>query len=463
MAKNPKIIPYRRARRINIGLVIFFMLFIYLCFSATAYLSRKTIRFYEVTSGVMVNDTTHRGLILRTEHLQYAPASGYVNYYIRDGKRAGVGTRIYSLDESGSLKKYLDENADSGAALSDQNRKELKNRLASFSMSYRGNEFYKVYDSRDSIQSVLSEYTSLSMLDSLDQSSLGSLNFIQVTAPESGVVSFNVDGYEDYRPETVTAALFSEQDYAPVYLSAGSKVAKDAPVFKIIPYEDWQIVFPLTDEDREAFRDKKSLRISVRGDDLSLTGSYQEIQGSDGSFFGCLTFQQFMVRFSSERFLNFQIESDQSDGLKIPRSAVTEKSFFLVPVSCLIAGGNGTDMGFIKETYENGEVVSRHETPEIFFQDDEYCYIDDSGKNGFSAGDTVLYPDGGGQWQIGPSGNLKGVYNINKGYAVFKQIDIISENDEYVTVKRGTRYGLNVYDHILLDGSEGVEGQPIYQ
>ena len=65
--------------------------------------------------------------------------------------------------------------------------------------------------------------------------------------------------------------------------------------------------------------------------------------------------------------------------------------------------------------------------PEIFFQDEEYCYIDDSGKNGFSAGDTVLYPDGGGQWQIGPSGNLKGVYNINKGYAVFKQIDRVED------------------------------------
>ena len=58
-------------------------------------------------------------------------------------------------------------------------------------------------------------------------------------------------------------------------------------------------------------------------------------------------------------------------------------------------------------------------------------------------------------------GSLKGVYNINKGYAVFKQINILSENDEYAIVETKTRYGLSLYDHIALDGSKIKEDQAV--
>ena len=90
-------------------------------------------------------------------------------------------------------------------------------------------------------------------------------------------------------------------------------------------------------------------------------------------------------------------------------------------------------------------------------------YLDASGKGEFNSGDYLLKPDSEERFQVGPTDTLEGVYNINKGYAVFKQIDIIEENDEYVTVRRGTSYGLNVFDHILLNGEEGEEGQPVYQ
>ena len=41
-------------------------------------------------------------------------------------------------------------------------------------------------------------------------------------------------------------------------------------------------------------------------------------------------------------------------------------------------------------------------------------------------------------------------YNINKGYADFKEITILSQNDEYAIVKPNSTYGLRVYDYIAL-------------
>ena len=43
------------------------------------------------------------------------------------------------------------------------------------------------------------------------------------------------------------------------------------------------------------------------------------------------------------------------------------------------------------------------------------------------------------------------VYNINKGFADFKEITILYSNDEYSIVKSNTNYGLLEYDYIVLD------------
>lgn len=58
---------------------------------------------------------------------------------------------------------------------------------------------------------------------------------------------------------------------------------------------------------------------------------------------------------------------------------------------------------------------------------------------------------------------LKGVYCINKGYAVFRQISILCENDDYYIVKEGIPYGLSNYDHIILDGSMVTEEEVVFQ
>ena len=41
-------------------------------------------------------------------------------------------------------------------------------------------------------------------------------------------------------------------------------------------------------------------------------------------------------------------------------------------------------------------------------------------------------------------------YNINKGFADFKEITILAQNDEYAIVKPNSTYGLRVYDYIAL-------------
>ena len=79
-----------------------------------------------------------------------------------------------------------------------------------------------------------------------------------------------------------------------------------------------------------------------------------------------------------------------------------------------------------------------------------FYYIDDET---VSAGDVVVKNNSSGTYTIGSDvDKFTGVYNINKGYAVFKQIDILAQNNKYTIVDTGTSYGVALYDHIALDG-----------
>ena len=196
---------------------------------------------------------------------------------------------------------------------------------------------------------------------------------------------------------------------------------------------------------------------------MSTPASYSTFTGKDGASYGKLDFTKYMEQFISDRFIDFEIKTEQTDGLKIPASAVTEKSFYLIPIDYMTQGGDSSESGFNKEVYtENGSSVVFVPTT-IYYSDDEFFYVDMNEEEGFKAGDYVVKPSSSERYQIGRTASLKGVYNINKGYTIFKQIDILDSNNEFYTIRRNMTYGLSVYDHIVLDASLVTEGQILYQ
>ena len=76
-------------------------------------------------------------------------------------------------------------------------------------------------------------------------------------------------------------------------------------------------------------------------------------------------------------------------------------------------------------------------------------------------GDVLYKTDSQDTYTVSKRATLIGVYNVNKGYADFKQINILYQNDEYSIVRANTTYGLNVYDYIVLDGSAVSDDQII--
>ena len=54
----------------------------------------------------------------------------------------------------------------------------------------------------------------------------------------------------------------------------------------------------------------------------------------------------------------------------------------------------------------------------------------------FKSGDYIVRPESSDRYQIGRTSSLKGVFNINKGYTVFTQVEILDSSSEYYTIKK---------------------------
>ena len=169
--------------------------------------------------------------------------------------------------------------------------------------------------------------------------------------------------------------------------------------------------------------------------------------------------QTAMVRYINERFVDIELAVNDQSGLKIPKSAITTKEFYTVPKEAFAQGGDSNNLGLlISKTTEDGEQVV-FVTPTIYYETDDFYYIDDED---VTAGDVALINNSSKRYTIGTDkDSLIGVYNINKGYAVFKQINIMYENEDYAIVEQKTAYGISLYDHIALDGSKLTENQLI--
>jgi hypothetical protein len=51
---------------------------------------------------------------------------------------------------------------------------------------------------------------------------------------------------------------------------------------------------------------------------------------------------------------------------------------------------------------------------------------------------------------------------VNKGYAVFEEVEVVDENEEYYIVKSSSTYGLVTFDHIVLNAATMSEDDLLY-
>lgn len=446
---------YKRKWHTNIGLIIFVAVFLYLAVTIIMYLTNPKVSIYEVREGSILRDTAYTGFIIREEKIVNAKKAGYINYITPESSKVGAKTQVYALsDEQLKFKK----NAEKTNTLSSEEQSILLLKTQNFSENYNDGQFSDIYTLKTDISSELESKSSQNKQAQIQQMNkeLGDALTIY-RASDDGVIVYSIDGYENITVDKLTEDIFNKKNYKNKSIGDNSNVSAGTPVYKLITNDQWTIAINLDVKTAKELEEKKSIKVRFTKDNLTATASF-EIKKSGKLNLGLLTFNSSMIRYAQERYLDIELILEDESGLKIPKSSVVKKEFYIVPEEYITYGGNSNNTGVLLKTDDNN---ADFHPVSIYYQDYEtgMVYLNPLE---FDKNIILIKPDSSDNYQLGKTKNLQGAYNINKGYALFKQIKILCESDEYYIVEEGSDYGLSNYDHIALDGSAVKENDVVF-
>lgn len=454
--RGTKVTVFRKKWNINIGVVIFGVVFIYLAVTVLLYLTGNHISAYEVREGSIQKDNAYTGFIVRNETVVSAEADGFVNYFAPEGSKVGARTSVYSL--SRDELDFTEAEAAQTEELSVDERDAILVKTQDFTENFHPEQFNDVYTLKENVSLILEKKSSQSRQEQLSamlSSGAEGLTVFQAKTP--GVIIYETDGYEGVTISDVTEEMIEKQNYEPEEFQNNTEVKAGDPVYKVITDDTWTLVILLDDETTKDLMDVESIRVQFSKDHETGVADLDIYHTADANL-GFLTFDSAMVRYAQERYLDIELIIEDESGLKIPKSAVVKKDFYVVPDSYLTQGGNSREEGVL---IEGSKGKSEFKKAEVYYRDNEnsMIYLD---PDVFEDGAVLRKPDSDDTYRLKEKKSLQGVYNINKGYAVFKEIDILCESEEYYIVSSGNDYGLANYDHIALDGENIKENDVVF-
>nr|WP_297933755.1 HlyD family efflux transporter periplasmic adaptor subunit [uncultured Blautia sp.] len=466
----------------NIATIMFGALFVYMIVTVILYSTSSHVTSYQVTVGPLTKNPVCTALAIREEQIVPAGASGYVEYYAREGMQVRKNGSVYAITNTRKEVKSVE--------LSEEQLEKMRSNMANFSYGFSGSDFYDAYSFKYELQGIILQAAGIMEQGSADSKGeadtdeeTGALVGEEVgsmvalgrqsvyTAPEAGIVVYSTDGYESLTTENITEEAFNEKSYKKTDLLTSKEIAAGDPVYKVITSENWTLMVPLTDKLAATLSGRESIKVKFTKDGESQNGSLSIVQIGNQKA-ARIQLKNGMPRYASDRFLEVELVINTQSGLKIPVSSVVEKEFYTIPRNFLAQGDNGEGKGFIREVDGKSSSVTEFvdaviykevnsKGQEIGWGEEEdtsgYCYVD---KETFEEGDVLKKPDSSETYTVKETDKLQGVYGMNKGYAVFRQINILDQNEEYCIVSQGTSYGLQAFDYIVLDG-ESVKEEEI--
>ncbi len=456
---------YKKKDHFNIGIILFGVVFFYLIVTIILFLSEEKTAVYEVREGSILKDNSYTGIILRDETVYYAEKDGYINYFYESGKKVPFGRNVYILTSKEILNNTEEVNEE--VTLNTENWNNLLVKVQSFNESFRNTEFQSAKALKEAFNSLLNSNTTQNRTTQLNSFlSNNEMPYDVCVSSDDGIIAYSIDGYENLELSNVSEKELSKNDYTKVSLVNNTKVKSGEPVYRLITEEDWTLVIKLSQnvekqlKEQMGEREKIYVKLRVIKDNKQI-GGYMSIKyDREGAAYGHISLSDSVVRYAEDRYLDVELILENESGLKIPKSAVTQKEFYVLPENFLANGGASSATGVYKENAKENSI--RFVEVNVFAKDVEngLVYIE---KESLKDNDVIIESETQQRLTIADTVTMDGVYNVNKGYAVFKRIRILSESEDYYIIAEGISNGLYNYDRIALDGDTITDYQIISQ
>ncbi len=448
--------------KLNIGIVIFLVFLLFLGVHLIQYLTKTHLSIYEVQAVSLAQNDQAEAVIVREEQTVQTDRAGYVNYYQKSGTRVKKNETVYSIDDNRSIYDMI-SGEDASYTLSDSDTLAIKQIISEFHDDYGNVQYSEIYRLSEQLTAKIKNISDSFLLEHLNEilSQTGADSSLTVCrAPSSGVVSYFSDTLDGLTISDVTPELFERKNYQEENLFSTELKENGSLVYKLLTNENWTLMILLSEQQYEQISDYSRLRFCINKDKLWVTQDVTFLKIGSG-YFARIDMNQYLVRYLDERFLDITLDMQAEAGLKIPNTAIVEKEFYMVPASYFTQGGNSDGYGLVVPVYDSktGELAYELVETEIYYQDEQYYYIDTSV---LPYGTFIYNSTTEEQFQVSLVGRLEGVYCVNKGYAQFRRIEHLYDGEEYCIVKEGIPLSISEHDHIALDATKIDEAQTIY-
>ena len=436
----------RHLIHIDIGMVIFFIILVYILFSIALYATPKKTEVYEVRMGRLTESVRYQGIALREESVVESLYTGTVNYYNCEGNRIRAGSLAYSVDEKGEIGDYAAADVRAGSFFSEKDQRDFRDRSIQFSSDFDPARFYSIYDYKSTLSSQAQKISNRSILSGLKKKKPKTLH--EVNAESSGSIVYSYDNYVGKDFDSLTLKDFNSSYCKKFQLENGKSIKVKDPVYKIVTDENWSVAI-LADSAATAQLLIDNQYVEVRFLKNGET-SWALVEGKDignDQWILNLRFSNSMEEFCADRFVDIEVLPDEEMGLKVPASSITDGDFFLVPKEYVFPGSNN-QMGVLTRVYkEDGNIGTRFVPAVPYSETETEYYLDNSV---LKDGMILERPNSIEQCTLGKKEKLQGVYYINKGYPDFRQVNVERRNKDYCIVKTDSLYGLQEYDYVVL-------------
>ncbi len=456
--------------------ITFMMIVTYLSYSFyISYQSSNTIETFAQV-GTMEKIVAGRAKIIRDEQILYAPASGDIEYYYLEGEKVKNSSRvikIYKKDLSVDIEKKLEE-IDLNILKKQEKRgdvlyynDEIRDidayiyELVNEYMKYKNTDYVfdiytlkrellsKILQKRELLASEETSYTKQDTVTRNDYNNMLASNVNYITAPAGGVISYYVDGYEEYF--TVSKIKILNEKYLQVepskYIITSKKnyVKEKEAIAKIVSTGTWYITAVLDQKQTEEWQAGQAKNIRVKNvNDGNIKGTIYHILEDKNKNIVTFVVSQQLNKYMSFRDIEIEVIESKVEGIKIPKEAIIKKDLLIVPNEFVSINQGKEYVIRLEEGQKKAVGVSLHSS------DETYAYIEESVK-GVKRGDVLVSSKDNKETTLSATKEISGVNILVGDIVMFKNINIIGSNQEVCIVDQNAPNSVNVYDKIIIE------------
>jgi len=263
------------------------------------------------------------------------------------------------------------------------------------------------------------------------------------TSESPGVVSFHTDGFETLLTpsnlESVARSMIDGQSHA----------AAHAAAFKVVRSHDWYVASYIPRDYMPSAPANTAITIFVAQPDglLPLDAMIYRLIDRGAYFYVVFQTNLETLRFIDQRHISFQFQRNPEPGLRVPSSAVVERSAFPVPADFVTGDYYGT-LTVLREGSSSRVAVAGW-----WASGGATFYILADGGN-FRVGDVLVHE--GELSTLDTIEVMLGVFVANRGHTAFRTITMPENFDadsDYIILSPLANPNIRLFDWIIADAS----------